>query len=294
MSTFEEQILQRIADALGLTPEQLSTDYDSCFTPEEKAARNWWQKYDQLMRYYDAEARGRWNAALTNAVYFLYIAEEHPDFAVRKVCGYDPQKLLPHYPKNYDLWDRDVLAAFMAELPFTENVFTDFFPKAGKPTRYYIEGGHFDMYEPGEFGLDEAIYFDHPPIRHLAPFVTPRTGRISYPDLLPDLASHGDAVFTVDFKWPHKMAVIPIEKFDSPDFSLIELRALLASDSIRSVFIDIESRGGEIRGNPQLDLYAQGLALAKHLKPDEELDKKPVKDYLKHDPTKQHRRRKRK
>ncbi len=146
------------------------------------------------------------------------------------------------------------------------------------------------MFAPGVFDPEtDMISFEHPPCRSLAPFITPK-GRISYPDLLPDLISHGEAAYTVEMKWPHKMAVVSVE---SLDYNHAELRALLATKGIRSVFIDIQSRGGEIAGNPQLSLYAQGMALAKKEHADKVAKKAPP-SYIRHDPTKQHRRRKRK
>jgi len=78
------------------------------------------------------------------------------------------------------------------------------------------------------------------------------------------------------------------------DFSVIEqhiLAAMYHETAKGSIFIDLESRGGEIAPvNHQLSLYAQGMQLAESFE-------KPVKqngrsaDYLRHDPTKKHGRR---
>lgn len=83
--------------------------------------------------------------------------------------------------------------------------------------------------------------------------------------------------------WAHKVVVV---KVDNPDFGLIEARVLasMVDSRVKFIHLDIESAYGEISGNPQLDIF-----LAKPLA--EKTDKKAPPAYLKHDPTKRHKRR---
>lgn len=185
--------------------------------------------------------------------------------AISAFVGHDPQKLLPAPgPDNrpMSLWDSETLLDMIGDL-YPSN-FTSFFPKAAKPVRYYIEGGHFDMMPPGTVDLDdEWINFEGSPTgRRLAPF----TPAIRRPQ--------------------HKVAVIALAGLD---FGLIEARVLAAmSDKrVRGVILDIESAGGEIV-NPQLDLYRMAFMEKPRA---EKVAKKAPPAYLKHDPTKRHSRR---
>lgn len=185
--------------------------------------------------------------------------------ATRAIVGHDPQKLLPApspFNRPMSLWDSETLLDMIGDL--YPNNFTDFFPKAAKPVRYYIEGGHFDMLPPGTVDPDdEYIRFEGSPTgRRLAPFVTP----IRRPQ--------------------HKVAVIAMAGLD---FGMIEARVLAAmSDKrVRGVILDIESTGGEII-NPQLDLYRMAFAEKPRA---ERVAKKAPPAYLQHDPTKRHKRR---
>lgn len=185
--------------------------------------------------------------------------------AISAFVGHDPQKLLPPPgPDNrpMSLWDPETLLDMIGDL--YPSTFTDFFPKAAKPVRYYIEGGHFDMLPLGTVDPDdEWINFEGSPTgRRLAPF----TPTIRRPQ--------------------HKVAVIPMAALD---FGLVEARILAAmSDKrVRGVILDIESAGGEI-SNPQLDLYALGAMMAPKEK---KVAKRAPPAYLQHDPTKRHKRR---
>lgn len=88
----------------------------------------------------------------------------------------------------------------------------------------------------------------------------------------------------------HKMAVVTLAGLD---FSGIEARVLatLADKRVRCIVLDIESAGDEIAGNPQLDLYRQAMLLAPVEK---KVAPKAPPSYLRHDPTKNVRRRRRK
>lgn len=184
--------------------------------------------------------------------------------AISAFVGHDPQKLLPPPgPDNrpMSLWDSKTLLDMIGDL-YPSN-FSDFFPKAAKPVRYYIEGGHFDMLTPGTVDPDdETIQFEGSPTgRRLAPFVTP----IRRPQ--------------------HKVAVIHV----GSDYGALEARILaqLADKRVRTILLDIESGGGEIV-NPQLDLYRMAFAEKPRA---EKVAKRAPPAYLQHDPTKRHKRR---
>lgn len=216
---------------------------------------------------------------------------------VDQVVGYDPQRLLPAPSKpNYG-----VLGTAMTEMfsTFVSNGFVErFFPNdisrefidfdpVPKLTRYQIEGGHFDMW-------------DREP-RRLAPFVSPTgraekpkfitpTGRITYPHIKPSEAKSHMAVIT------------------GADYASIELQMMAAMEipSVRCLVLDLDSPGGEMRGNPRIydrhmDLYRKGyrdhpLMGLEPLHTDmvDTAAGKRDKSYLKHDPSKSHKRRKRK
>jgi hypothetical protein len=98
----------------------------------------------------------------------------------------------------------------------------------------------------------------------------------------------------------HKMAVIPMDT----DFATIEKRILAQIDDprVRVIMLDMDQAGGDIMGpgfsfadrprNRQAELYA--LAAAFEDKPVATAAGKRDMGYLKHDPTKRHKRRKRK
>ena len=149
------------------------------------------------------------------------------------------------------------------------------------------------MLPPGTFDPDdEMIHFEGSPTgRRLAPFISPLERAMT------DIPRWGEAETTpwqdveryrkeIMEPWPHKVAVIPMAGLD---FGLIEARVLAAmSDKrVRGVIIDIESAGGEIV-NPQLDLYRQAFM---HAPVQPKTPKKAPPAYLKHDPTKRHKRR---
>lgn len=214
--------------------------------------------------------------------------------AISAFVGHDPQKLLPAPSADnrpMSLWDSETLLEMIGD--FYPSTFTDFFPKPAKPTRYYIEGGHFDMLPPGTFDPeDETIHFEGSPTgRRLAPFISPleramtETPRWGEAETHPwqDVERYRKEIME---PWPHKVAVIPLAGLD---YGLIEARVLAAmSDKrVRGVIIDIESAHGEIV-NPQLDLYRMAFAEKPRA---EKVAKRAPPAYLQHDPTKRHKRR---
>jgi hypothetical protein len=227
--------------------------------------------------------------------------------ATRAIVGHDPQKLLPApsaLNRPMSLWDTDTLMRAIGDVMGTsyehmaadyDRQFSALMPKPAKPRRYYIEGGHFDMQPPGTFDLDdEYIMFDQgtPTGRRLAPFISPleramtETPRWGEAETHPwqDVERYRKEMME---PWPHKVAVV---KVASLDFGLIEARVLAAMGDkrVRGVLIDIESAHGEIAGNPQLDLYRTLMMSAP---PEKTVAKKAPPAYLKHDPTKRHKRR---
>lgn len=202
--------------------------------------------------------------------------------AISALCGYNPQKLLPPPgPCNrpMSVWDPETLLASLGDLFGTsyadmaadyDRQFQALMPKSAKPVRYYIAGGHFDMQPPGTFDLDdEYIMFDQgsPTGRRLAPFVQPMRQQGKTDN-------------------QHKVAVIHV----GSDFSALEARILaqLADKRVRGVLLDIESAGGEIIGNRQIEMYAQAFM---HAPVEKKVAKKAPPSYLQHDPTKRHKRR---
>lgn len=175
---------------------------------------------------------------------------------------YDPQRLLPDL-RYTDAWYQaiwqsspaDDLAAFcksiMGEV-YQATGIADLFPKTISP--------------------DEVIDFDAP--------VSPTARYLS------DLMTAGiDRTPRVE----HKIAIIHV----GADFGALEARILatLADKRVRGIVLDIESAGGEIAGNPQLDLYRQAMLLAPVEK---KVAPKAPPSYLRHDPTKNVRRQRRK
>lgn len=219
--------------------------------------------------------------------------------ATRAIVGHDPQKLLPAPSADnrpMSLWDSETLLKMSQSIMddvYSATGIADMFPKAAKPTRYYIEGGHFDMLPPGTFDPDdEFIQFDGSPTgRRLAPFVTPlkramtETPRWGEAETHPwqDVERYRKEMME---PWPHKVAVIPMAGLD---YGLIEARVLAAMGDkrVRGILLDIESAGGEIV-NPQLDLYRMAFAEKPQA---EKVAKKAPPAYLQHDPTKRHKRR---
>lgn len=192
---------------------------------------------------------------------------------IETLVGYDPQKLLPaptwtHFPKQWD-------AAYLKAILDTNypNYTTDFFPKMHPPKRFYIDGGHFDMQMPGTFGPDEDIIFETPTFRRkLAPFVTPiriKNVRLSYPSIREPET------------WRFKRAVVAVPIH--ADYSVIEARILasMADPRVVGITLDLDSRGGEIEGRrfwPIIQPHPKKVAT------------KPPPSYLKHDPSKKHKR----
>ena len=192
--------------------------------------------------------------------------------AISAFVGHDPQKLLPPPgPDNrpMSLWDSETLLAMTQAVMYDQVPgIVSLFPRAAKPVRYYIDGGHFDMMPPGTVDPDdEWINFEGSPTgRRLAPFVMPmrQQGKTDH---------------------QHKVAVIHV----GSDYGALEARILaqLADKRVRGVILDIESAGGEII-NPQLDLYRMAFTEKPRA---EKVAKKAPPAYLKHDPTKRHSRR---
>lgn len=89
MSDFERGLLKRVAEAFGISYEQLSEDYAACDTAEIEAVKARERALAQLDRFYAAE----WHAALANAIYAMAI------WTIESYCGYNPQRLLapPRY-----------------------------------------------------------------------------------------------------------------------------------------------------------------------------------------------------
>lgn len=235
------------------------------------------------------------------------------------IVGYDPQKLLPYKPMSL----HDFVSSHMVLDAATSMKFIDaFFPKSfdltrefldfdydakiQPPTRYYIEGGHFDMQEEGT----------RPGPRKLAPFVTP-TGRISYPTMRRPQEPR-EQTYRARFQYDEIDAMREgtevhgeIERLFT-DWSRAEARILavvgdiaypidqaqmhqaLNDAGIKSIVIDTERfREPE---NKQLDLYRSLMFEADRFEIKSVATAAGKRDmgYLKHDPTKRHNRRPRK
>lgn len=307
--SFREDFLANIAKSFGLSAEDLAADHVPRYSQAAAYERHI-QSMERVLR--QAKAATRYAdtiydqfviQAMFRAMIQLPLADE-----IRYITGYHPQRLLPAPSKPIDVWGgmTEVFSSFVSngfiDKFFSNDISREFidFETVPKLTRYQIEGGHFDMW-------------DREP-RRLAPFVSPTgraekpkfitpTGRIFYPHIKPTEAMEEGRKF--------HMAVIT-----GADYASIE-RQILASmyaPSVRCLVLDLDSPGGEIPRNPQQELYARGsfddmLADARNRsrrfyenKPifeDEDLvvdtaAGKRDKSYLKHDPSKSHKRRKRK
>lgn len=227
---------------------------------------------------------------------------------------HDPQKLLPS-PERVErdrreaidrLWDG--LNVEIMEAAFAAYIDTPLmpFPGASKPVRYEIEGGHFFMQPPGTFDPDEEfIDFDKITIeRRMAPFVAPRCSPS-------DPAVH----------W--KKAVIVVG--DKPGDIARQIGILSAMPNVLGIDIDIQPSSGVLPGdlfnvgrwnepdasplediarwrnavfrekpmNRPIETYAMGVDHTDIFAGIKPVAKKPQKGYLKHDPTKNHSRRRR-
>lgn len=143
--------------------------------------------------------------------------------AISAFVGHDPQKLLPAPSADnrpMSLWDSETLLKMSQSIMddvYSATGIADMFPKAVKPTRYYIEGGHFDMLPPGTFDPDdEFIQFDGSPTgRCLAPFISPleramtETPRWGEAETHPwqDVERYRKEIME---PWPHKVAVVKV------------------------------------------------------------------------------------
>jgi hypothetical protein len=241
----------------------------------------WFERNHRIMKSF-ADATYRryiWQAVMAAAIK-LPLADE-----IKIVVGYDPQKLLPHYP-NTGRWGEsgtdplvDVMA-FMKEFyrkDSPERSFMEtYFPRMEAPKRHQIEGGYFDMQEDGTVSPYETIEFADPLTKRIASIPMPivlDNVRLSYPHIKPK-------------EWPHKIAVIAV------DYSMTEARILaaMAEKNVRGLVIDIDSLGGEI--------YSERSDIFRMLKGEPSIKPKATKqngrsaDYLKHDPSKRNRRHK--
>lgn len=242
-----------------------------------------------------------------------------PEAVAQMVVGYDPQKLLPHKPMTlHDFASSHMLLDAATSMKFIDAFFpknTDLTrewidfdpdPKIQPPTRYYIEGGHFDMQEKGT----------RPGPRKLAPFVTP-TGRISYPTItrfqdFPERTYRASARYgKTDSMREGAEIHAEIEKMFT-DWSSSEARVLavigdtaypidaaqmeqaLADAGIKTIYVNPEK--WQEPENKQLDLYKSLLFEADSFKPKTVATAAGKRDmsYLKHDPYKRHDRRPRK
>ena len=235
------------------------------------------------------------------------------------IVGYDPQKLLPHKPMSlHDFAKSHMVLDASVSMKFIDSFFPknwdlsrewidfDPDPKIQPPTRFYIEGGHFDMQEKGT----------RPGPRKLAPFVTP-TGRISYPTITrfqepreyayrasaryDDSDSmregteiHGqiEKLFT-DWSSSEARALAVIGDTAYP-IDLAQMQQALADHGIKTIYVDPEK--WQEPENKQLDLYRSLMLDADSFKPKKVATAAGKRDmsYLKHDPSKRHDRRPRK
>lgn len=323
--SFRDKFLTNIAKTLGVSAADMSADYERRYSQGalyERALR----QQEAIRRQATTWADILYDKYVTDAVMRAYIKLPLAD-EIRYITGYHPQRLLPAPSKPIDLWGpkvQELLSTPTSEWfldKFFPNVMSEFidFEPVPKLTRYYIEGGHFDMYdrEPRRIApfvkpaaMGKTFYpaaFDEfdKAFPHLAAeddrrmaefsaitgrrrreptFITP-TGRISYPHIKPSEAMKEGA--------KSHMAIIA-----GADYATIELQMLSAMQmpSVRCLVLDLDSPGGETRGNPQQELYASLLGGLKPIHEDvvDTAAGKRDKSYLKHDPSKSHKRRKRK
>lgn len=316
--SFREDFLANIAKTLGVSAADMSAETEARYSQGalyERALR----QQEAIRRQATTWADILYDKYVTDAVMRAYIKLPLAD-EIRYITGYHPQRLLEHKPEitttrstvRYEDGSIESLTVTRGAMrtyeksepwPFEKFFHRDLgeeyisFSDMPKLTRYYIEGGHFDMY-------------DREP-RRLAPFVSPTgrrrleptfmpMGRISYPTLTKP-ANVGKS----------HMAVIT-----GADYAAVERQILAAMDlaSVRCLVLDLDSPGGEIPRNPQQELYARGTfdeMLADARDRSRRLyENKPIfedvdavvdtaagkrdKSYLKHDPSKSHKRRKRK
>jgi hypothetical protein len=307
--SFRNDFLAGIAKAIGVSAEDMSQNYSPVEYSQARAYERAIQGLEAQRRMYQDYSNVLLQRAIVDAMLVASIKLPLAD-EIRYITGYHPQRLLEHKPEitttrsivRYEDGSIESLTSFAVAYrnyseksdpwPFEKFFHRDLgeefipFPEIETPTRYYIEGGHFDMY-------------DREP-RKLAPFVSP-TGRREKPIVLTG----------VRLSYPHieprqfKRAVIVV----GADYSDVEARILAASahPDVLALHIDLESPGGDLRGlfdvpgdfyrKPIRDTYPRDYRGRFELRDDDVVDTaagKRDKSYLKHDPSKSHKRRKRK
>lgn len=281
--TFEEEFLAKIADALNVPADLMGQDFLGTLTQTElqayEASRRFWREFYRMQ---DAYERTYLNSAVMAAMLYAAI------WTIESYCGYDPQKLLPsnrrcemclvefeaehHWHHIREYWiERSHFCEGCSQARFL-NMAALFDPKAIMDSIYSATGlSDFLKLDP-IFPGDEIV-FDKLIGRRLAPFVTPITGRVTSQPEIQD--------------WQYKRAIISVPI--NADYGEIERRILAASvdPRVRHIQLDVQSPSGEI-GGPMI------LTALYDYTPKQKVAKKPPPSYMRHDPTKQHGRRRRK
>jgi hypothetical protein len=178
------------------------------------------------------------------------------------LVGYDPQKLLPAPGSNPEWFRRDFLAFFAAQLgtPYmTENIF-----------------------RPSDFSPNEMIDFET---------ISPTARSIDFTKLYEDMPPR-TATEARNAEYAYKRAVIVV----GGDLSRLEARVLaaMAMPKVIAVELDMRDAFGEIRYNRAVTDAMLSCYLKPGPKPKAVKQNGRPAGYLDHDPTKKHKRRKRK
>lgn len=179
---------------------------------------------------------------------------------VAVLVGYNPQRLLEYKPQATIHQWADEHASYTAIMGAV---------RAGKSD--WIES----FFPRDLFSNQEVIVCaKSPTARHIPSWLDPR--------VMPD-----DAATPTEDTRRWKVAVLDIVHAEQRVLS-----RLMDDPQIRGIILDIDSYSGEI--NHQLDLYREAAfyEALKGKKP-EAVDRKPPPDYMRHDPTKSHKRRRR-
>jgi hypothetical protein len=178
---------------------------------------------------------------------------------IKELCGYDPQKLLPAPGSDPSWFRRDFLEFFAAQL--------------GQPSMME------NIFKPGDFHPNEVIDFDT---------ISPTARHIDFRKLYPDVQSSFKAA-----EHRFKRAVIAIT---SLDFSHVERRVLAAMSMPGVVALQLDMRepaGSIYRLDESHRLFPLDIP-RKLTKAEAVKQNGRSAGYLDHDPTKKHKRGKRK
>lgn len=202
-----------------------------------------------------------YQAAVINAMLSVYI---HQPSEAERACGYDPQKLLPDLRSPLKKWVDDCYGQ--------------------GPDPFMV-----DLFRPREPSFVNE-YIDFNPEAPMS-----ATAKVLSDRMTAATKARQQGVTEETYRW--KMAIVPAARLDA-----ITMRALIDDRQVRSVIIDFDSIADDVLG-PAAKSFDEIIRERKERLMLDALSgeiggkpvaMKPPKPYLDHDPTKNHRRRRRK